>query len=422
MTLSNRFGRSWPVLVALLLLAAQCNATALPPPPTPPLPAPPAGPEVRVALLSPASGELAPFGRMMRNGATMAFEQRNRQGGVLGHRLEWTIYDTGCEFETARQAAQAAIADGVQFIIGPLCSEAALGAVRPVESAGVVMISPAATHPLVTVDNLGRTRPTIFRAAYVYDWQARAAACFARQTIQAASAALVVDPRDDYSRRLARAFADQFSGHGGEIVSEIGYDPGEPDFAAMVTSITRSGAAVIYLPAPPELVNRLAVRLTESDPGGSATLLGSDSWDRDSLDRAAVEGSYLTTHFEVDDPRPIVQTWTEAYQAAYAIEPDTLAALGYDAASMLVEAMEQAGTLNPDAVAARLEQAVFIGVTGPIRFDQAHNPLKPVPVVRFNGGDKKFVTSMELDPASLGCLATADEQTPDQETRRSSLK
>jgi len=174
----------------------------------------------------------------------------------------------------------------------------------------------------------------------------------------------------------------------------------------MLTTISESGAAVIYLPASPEVVNRLAALLAESGLAGSVTLLGSDSWTGDSLDRAAVEGSYFSTHFELDDPRPIVRTWTEAYQAAYAIEADTLAALGYDAALMLVEAMEQAGTLDPGPVADRLEKIVFNGVTGPIRFDKAHNPLKPVPLVRLNRGDTEFVTSMELDPVSLGCPAT----------------
>jgi branched-chain amino acid transport system substrate-binding protein len=403
MNLTKQLGYVWAVLAGLLLLAAQCSPTAIPPPPTPPLPAPPAGPEVRVALLSPTTGELAPFGRMMRNGATMAFEQRNRQGDVLGHRLEWITYDTGCEFEAGGQAAQQAIAEGVQFIIGPLCSEAALAAVRPVDAAGVVMISPTATHPLVTVDSQGRTRPTIFRAAYAYDWQARAAACFARQSIQADTAALVVNLRDDYSRTLTRAFAEQFSAHGGEIAAEIVYDPGEPEFAAIVASLGRFGAEVVYLPASPEIANRLAIRLAESGLGESVTLLGSDSWAGEPLDRAAVEGSYVTTHFEVNEPRPIVQTWAEAYQADYAIEPDTLAALGYDAASMLVEAMEKAGTLDPDAVAARLEEIEFMGVTGPIRFNQAHNPLKPVPVVRLNEGDMEFITSVELEPVSLDC-------------------
>jgi branched-chain amino acid transport system substrate-binding protein len=419
MKLAKQIGGGWPVLIALLLMAAQCNSAAIPAPPTPALP-PPAGPAVPVALLSPTSGELAPFGRMMRNGATMAFEQRNRRQGILGHRLEGITYDTGCEFETARQAAQTAIAEGVRFIIGPLCSEAALAAVEPVEAAGVLMISPPATHPLVTVDSRDRTRPTIFRAAYVYDWQARAAACFARQSMQAGTAALVVDPRDDYSRRLAGAFAGQFSAHGGKITAELDYYPGEPEFAALVSSISQSGAAVVYLPVPPELVNRLAAQLAEAGLAGSVTLLGSDSWAGDSLDRTAAEGSYFTTHFELDDPRPIVQTWTGAYRADYAIEPDTLAALGYDAALMLVEAIEQAGTLDPEPVADTLEQLVVNGVSGPLRFDEAHNPLKPVPLVRLQGGDTTFVTSIELDPVSLGCPARLDERAGDQEANQAS--
>ncbi|MEW5959409.1 MAG: ABC transporter substrate-binding protein [Chloroflexota bacterium] len=390
-------------LIALLLLVAGCYASAPGSPPTPPLPATPTGPVVQVALLSPTSGELATFGRMMRNGAGMALEQANNRGGVRGRRLEWLTYDAPCDFDLARQAAQQAIADGIQFIIGPLCSEAALAVVEPVQAAGVVLISPTATHPLVTVDQRGQTRLTIFRAAYVDDWQARAAACFARQTLQANTAALLADPTDDYSRRLAATFARQFSTQSGQIVHQSTVAPGESDLSAALAASRKAGASVLYLPAPAEIANRAAAQLSGLNLSNRITLLGSDAWEADALDRRAVAGGYFTTHFVLADPRPIVQTWAEAYQADYAIEPNTLAALGYDAAGLLVEAMVQAGSFEPTMVAHTLEQITFVGVTGPVRFDRQHNPLKAVPVVRLGEGELEFVASIQVDPLTLAC-------------------
>ena len=126
--------------LSLLVLASQCNNSAISAPPTPVLPATPTGPSLHIALLSPHSGELATFGRMARNGSIMAFEAWNQKGGILGQPITWSIYDTQCDFDTARAAAQQAIADGQTFIIGPVCSEAAIGAATITQDQKVLLI------------------------------------------------------------------------------------------------------------------------------------------------------------------------------------------------------------------------------------------------------------------------------------------
>jgi branched-chain amino acid transport system substrate-binding protein len=339
----------------------------------------------------------------------MAFEQRNDQGGVLDHRLEWVIYDTHCEFDTAYQATQQAIEDGVQFIIGPLCSEAAIAAAQPAESAKVLMISPTATHPLVTVDSQRQTRLTIFRASYAYPLQGQAAACFAYEALQANKAALVSYPGDDYARSLLDTFAQQFSALGGEIAFQADYSPGDTGFAETLLAISDSGAEVIYLPATAEVVNRVTGQLNELNLSNVSTsrtrpiLLGSDSWEAEALDRMAAAESYFTTHFVLDDQRSQIQAWAATYKSAYAIKPNTLAALGYDAAMMLVEAIEQTGTLDPTIVAKTLEQGTFAGITGQISFDRQHNPIKPVPIVRIEEGQTIFSTAVRVDPLTRNC-------------------
>jgi branched-chain amino acid transport system substrate-binding protein len=371
-------------IVAILVLAAQCQQT----PPTPPIPVAPAGPVIRVAILSPIQGELATVGRMMRSGTVLAFEQANDQGGILDHRIEWVLYHTECQFDTTTEATRQAIDDGHQFIIGPLCSDAAIAAAEVAAEAGVLMIAPAATHPLVTVNSQGLTRSTVFRASYAYPAQGQAMARFAYETLQARRAALVLDPGDDYSTSLSQAFADLFDTLGGEVLHRVLYHPGELNFSESLVAIQDADVEVIYLPATAPVVNQVATQLNElafSQESGSTPsrpiLLGSDSWQSPELDLTVTEGSYFASHFVPADPQPAVQTWIEAYKAAYAVEPDTLAALGYDAAALLVQATRQAGTFEPIAVAAILEQETFDGVTGSISFDNHHNPVKPIPIV-----------------------------------------
>jgi branched-chain amino acid transport system substrate-binding protein len=398
MNLSSKDG--WPkkhslwllFLLSLLGLAAQCQQT----PPTPPLPAAPAGPVIRVAILAPTQGELATFGRMMRSGPLLAFEQENDQAGLLDHHIEAVVYHTDCRFDTAVEATRLAIEAGHQLIIGPLCSDAAIAAAQVAEAAGVLLIAPAATHPLVTVNSQGATRSTVFRVSYAYPAQGQAVARFAYETLKARRAALFFNPGDDYTTSLTQAFAEQFDTLGGGILHRAPYHPADEDFLETLSVMQEKGVEVIYLPAAAPVVNRVAAQLNALTPSQASgveptrpILLGSDSWQSPELDWAAIEGDYFATHFVPADPRPAVQTWIEAYQAAYAIEPDTLAALGYDAAALLIQAARQAGTFDPEALATVLEAGSFEGVTGAISFDSQHNPVKPIPIVRVR--DNQFI-------------------------------
>lgn len=372
--------------LSLLALFPQCNLSgAAGGNRLPPLPLPPTGPSLRVALLSPSSGELATFGRVLRNGSILAFDEWNSRGGVLDRRIEWTVYDADCAFDQAQQVTRQAVADGFQFIIGPLCSEAAIAAAEVAEANGVLLLAPTATHPLVTVNGHGQTRPTVFRAGFAYPFQGQAAARFAVDTLEKGRAALFFDPSDDYSAALGNAFRAEFTAQGGEIVYQSTYTPADIDFTPFLQSAADAGADMIYLPAPVAVVNRLAGQWQQLPQ--RLTLLGSDSWDGSELDLMAVEGSYFTRHFFLDEHRPATQVFADAYKASYAVAPDTLAALGYDAAAILVEAIEQAGTLEAKRVAEALEQGRFEAVTGPITFDRQHNPVKPVPVVQVQEGE-----------------------------------
>lgn len=354
--------------IILILIGVGCGAGK---PPTPPLPDPPAGPVVRIGLLSPTTGEMATFGRMMRSGSLMAFDE---QGEILDHRIEWRLYDTGCEYETSRRATRQAIEAGLDLLIGPLCSEAAIGAAEVAAAEKRLLIAPAATHPLVTVDAAGQVRPTVFRAASLYSRQGEAMARFAGRQLRLERAALLIDPADDYSRALGQAFTAHFSG---QIVYRAAYP--QPDWGEILPAIHRNEAEAIYLPAPPETVNEVARRLDEL--GLSILLLGGDSW-QGGAELGPVVHGFFTTHFVVETAQP----WAEAYKATYAVAPTTLAVLGYDAAHILLRAIEASGSFEPEAVAETLARSRFEAVTGPIEFDRRHNPAKPVPIIEVGRG------------------------------------
>jgi branched-chain amino acid transport system substrate-binding protein len=330
---------------------------------------------------------------MLRNGVLMALDQWNQQGGVARQQLEAVDYDTDCSYESAQQAVQQAVAAKHHLLIGPLCSQAAVTAAIVAESHQALLLAPTATHPLVTVSSAGQTRPTIFRASLAYAQQGQAMATFAYQELAAHRAAVLVNLGDDYSIALTEAFAQQFTAAGGEV-KQYPYPLDSADFKPILAQIAQARITVLYLPVPAPVVNQMAARWREWALPNPPTLLGSDSWDSPELDRAVTEGSYFTTHFFVSDDAPEVQAWVEAYKAKFAIEPTTLAALGYEATHILTTAIQEAGTGEVDAVTNMLEQSSFAGIGGPLTFDIQHNPHKPMPVIQVKEGQLRLVTSI----------------------------
>jgi len=364
---------SW-MLVMLALVAAQCQSPAMPP-----LSSPPATPAITVAVLSPTSGELDTFGQRLRNGIQLAFDEWNTRGGVNGSRLEWALYPADCTFAGGQQAVRQALADGHTLLLGPLCAEAAIAAAIKAEAGGALLIAPAAPQALVTVNPQGQTRPTIFKASYAAGWQGQAAAQFAQTDFSATRAAILFANADADAAELARAFAAAFAG---QVVYQQSFDPAVQNFSELLAATRQANAELVYLPASPQLANQLGPQVLAQ----GFRLLGSDGWDAPDLDRAKLTGAAFPVHFWPTENRPTVQNFVERYKSTYAVAPDTLAALGYDSANVLAQAIQQANNSQPQAVAHRLAANQFEGVAGPFSFDAAHNPRPPVLFITLPAG------------------------------------
>ena len=138
----------------------------------------------------------------------------------------------------------------------------------------------------------------------------------------------------------------------------------------------------------------------EATHGHEAPLLGGDGWDSPRLFEIggdALNGCYISNHYSVDDPAPQIQKFVGDYKARYKQTPDALAALGYDAAKILADAMSRAGSTDGakvrDALAATKD---FSGVTGKITINKDRNAIKPAVVLKVENG--KFVYVETVTP------------------------
>ena len=339
---------------------------------------------VRIGVLTPMTGELATFGELARNGVRLALDEWNEAGGAGGRPVGWVLEDTGCDALIARQAAERLIAGGVTLLVGGVCSESAIAIANVAQAHNVLFVAMAATHPLVTVDGEGAPRPTVFRAAYEYSYQGKAAARFLLEQMKVSQAVVVFDPANAYERALAEAFAQSMVAGGGKVAQVAAAAPEEIDWPSVWRQLQAEESVALYVPGSAGLTEAIARQHK------FAYVMGSEAWRRAEGGLAGLEGAYFTDHFDAGVTTEQAADWSHAYETAFAQEPDTLAALGYEAMDVLVQAIDRAGDTTPEAVARQLATAEYSGVMGAWRYDESHNPVKSVVVLRVTQGSARF--------------------------------
>ncbi len=344
------------------------------------------GETVKVGLLAPLSGQVPTFGVSVQEGAQLAVKEWNARGGVLGKPIELVIADSQCSADPAVNAATKLIdQDKVKYLVGEVCSSASIPVSEIANQKRVVQISPTSTNSFVTVGQDGKTKPFSFRACFIDSFQGKMMAKFAMSRGYK-TAFIMYDPDNSYVSSLAAAFDQTFTEIGGQVVGKETYNASDTDFSASLNKVANSKAEVLFLPDYYPIANLVGAQA--KDRGITAVMMGGDGWDSSDLDVKAVDGSFYANHYDPSDTRPILVDWLKVYGAEYKDAsgqdkvPDTLAALSYDATNLLIAAIEKSGVDDPTKVAETLASLTWDGVTGPIHFDSAHNPIKSIVIIQ----------------------------------------
>jgi branched-chain amino acid transport system substrate-binding protein len=351
----------------------------------------PAG-AVKIGLYLPMTGAAAAMGQMVWEGVQVA---HRLQPQVLGQPVELALVDTKSDkIEAANAVSRLIEKDQVQGIIGEVISSDTLAGSPIAERAQVPNISPTATNPLVT-----QNRRYAFRACFVDDLQGRVAARFARQTLKAARAAVLIDQAQDYCVGLANFFMLEFKRLGGEIVAISYIQTGDQDFTAQISAFKEKNPDLIYAPNYYAEDALLAKQL--QDLGVKVPVLTGDGAQVPellSIGGPAVDGMYFTAHFHQQGiSTELGKKYLEAYQAAYHKDLDGFAALGAESYFLLTNAMAKAGSREGPKVAQALAGTKdFPGVSGLITMGPDHNPIKGVVIIKVEQG--KFAYQTTINP------------------------
>lgn len=347
---------------------------------------------IKIGVLAPLSGPVPTFGVSTKNGVTMAIEEWNAKGGVLGRKIEPLVEDSQCTPDPAVNAANKLIdQDKVKYLIGEVCSKATIPVSEISEEKGILQISSTSTNETVTLKSDGSTKNYVFRACFIDPFQGLVMAKFAQKK-GFKTAFILFDQGNDYVRGLAEAFEKAWTEMGGKVVGKETYTTQDTDFSAILTKVAESKAEVLFVPDYYNIVNLVGAQAKEK--GITAVMMGGDGWDSADLDLKAADGGYFANHYSAADTRPIVQEWVKNYKAKYGNVPDALATLGYDAANILIASIAKAGVDDPAKVKDAMAALEFEGVSGKITFDKFHNPIKAAAVSQVKDGKVLFAESI----------------------------
>src|ERR1035437_82716 len=348
---------------------------------------------IKVGEFASLTGKEAAFGQSSHKGTLLAIEELNAAGGVLGRQFELITEDNQSKQGESPPIVKKLISrDEVIALLGEVASGRSLEAAPIAQNFKIPMISPSSTNPRVT--EMGSY---IFRVCFIDPFQGTAMAKFAQSSLHLKKVALLTSVSSPYSVGLAKYFKETFAAIGGEITIEQKYSEGDKDFKAQLTAIKAAHVDGIFVPGyytEAALISKQARELELSYP-----IFGGDGWEAPQLIEIggkAMEGTFYSTHYSPENSSPGVQSFVRKFRARFADEtPDAMAALGYDSAMVLADAIKRAGTTEHSKLRAAIAATKnYDGVTGLTTIDSHRNATKSAVVITVKDGQFKFVESI----------------------------
>ena len=348
-----------------------------------------------IAAMLDLHGAQASLGRPAMNGFVLGLQQGSKHGPIPFSAL----IDTKSDPEATESAARDVASTSVSLAAGFTDNNSVFIAGPFFQRARVPFLSIGATDPALpqVVGN------RIFLTPFGDNTQAAAAAEFAQREF-GSSVAILWDSTSQYTRTLPRYFRTRFEELGGSVALDASYDGG-CDITALAQQVERLSPQphFVYLAGLPDCIGNVVASLRAA--GVTEPIVGGDGLDTPRLlegNPGPTSNVWFTTHAWLSEQTgtPEAKEFIAAYRDAYGTAPpDAFAALGYDAARLMLDVLRRAQRQRGIFYALEHTEG-FKGVTGTISFSpQSHVPLKTVWVIAVQNGEKSLASAFV--PASV---------------------
>ena len=340
------------------------------------------------------TGNVAAYGSAMDNAVKLAVEQK---GKLLDKELKYVSYDNKSEKTEVASVAKKLVSEKVVGVVGPATTGDAQVSIPIMEQAKIPAVFPATTGDGITLKDAKNPESVydyIFRVCFSDNYQGVVGAGFVSQKFPNAKVAILQDSASDYSKGLSEAFEKTYTDAkiGGQIVAKETYQSKDTDFQAVLTSLKSKSFDVLYIPGYYEEVGLIIKQAREL--GITQPIVGGDGLSSEKLvelagSKANLTNVFYTAHFSAKSTDADVQAFIKAYKEKYNTTPDSFSALAYDAAQLLMKAIEKAGSTDAQAIKKALAESTdFDGVTGTFTMGKDHTPVKSTVVIEFQNGEE----------------------------------
>ena len=351
--------------------------------------------DIKIGMVYELTGNTASYGTSAANGAKLAFKGINANGGILGKQIQIVTADNkGEPSESANAMTKVITQDKVVAVTGFTVSSCGIAGSAVAEDTKIPFVAAAAVNPKVTVDErTGKVKNYTFRACFIDSFQGIVGVDFAFNSLKARKTAIMTDSSSDYSKGLTRIFKDSFTGKGGKIVAEEAYLQKDQDYKSVLTKIKAQNPDLLYIPGYYEDVGKIVKQAREM--GIMIPVLGADAWDSPILVEIAgpkaLNHTYFTNFYSVEDKNPISNNFVEAYKKEYGTIPDSMAAMGYDAANLLVDAIRRANSTESAKIRDALSGTKnFKSVSGEMSLNATHDAVRGVVIIEMKDGKQVY--------------------------------
>jgi branched-chain amino acid transport system substrate-binding protein len=321
---------------------------------------------LKIGMMGPLTGPYAADGNDIANGVRVAIEVINEAGGIEGFdTIELITQDTACDPKQAVAAANNLINDEVVGVVGAYCSSSTIPASETLAEEDILMLTPASTNEMVT----DRGLPYMFRVCGRDDDQAPAAVRFMKEAL-GAKTVFIVDDKTTYSQGLADGVAASSKEMGLEVLAHEHVNQGDKDFSAILTKAKAAAPDVLYMSLQNHSSGSL-MAIQANRMGLDAAILSQDAMFHPNfinVAKEAAEGVYVTFGY-TDESTEAYKQFADKFSAQYG-DIGAYAIYAYDAATVLLNGIKQAGSTDPAKVKEAIMAMDFQGASKQIKFNE----------------------------------------------------
>lgn len=354
------------------------------------------GTTFRIGGIGPLTGNNAIYGNAVMNGAQMAVDEINADGGINGVQLEFDFQDDESDAERAVNAYNQLKDWGMDMLVGTTTSSPCEAVVARSNEDNMFQITPSAT----SVNSI--QYENAFRMCFSDPSQGTASADYIAENGLASKIGIIYDSSDTYSSGIASAFESEAQAKGLEIVSKEAFTgESNTDFSVQLQKAKDAGAELLFLPI---YYTQTALILAQADTIGFEPLIfGSDGFDGildvDNFDKSLAEGVMFLTPFSTNSTDELTQNFVQKYEEQFGGTPNQFAADAYDSVYVIKQAAEQAGLTAGmsasemcDALKTAMTEISFTGLTGKdIQWGADGEPQKAPIVVQVENGEYQIL-------------------------------